>query len=334
MNEQVALPPHRTIITLAISVAQSRSLHVIAELGVADAIGPDEEVDIVNVASRLGCDPDALHRVLRLLEPHGIFASHGRLWSHTAASELLRSDHPASMRPFARMMGLPLNWDCFTALQHCVQTGSPAPFLGEAGGFFGYIGAHPDQLAVFDQAMTAKSHADIVALLDAVDFERFRTIADVGGGRAHLLRAVLDRHPHMSGTLFELPQVAAQVQPSADGRLSVQAGDFFVGGLPAVDLTVLMQVIHDWADTEAHKILSAVAAANASGSTLMLVDLVLPEHSDADSAKVLDVIMLAVTGGRERTGPELTALLDDAGYDLVEIHPTNGPLSAIEARRR
>lgn len=320
--------------TLAISVAQTRSLHVVAELGVADAIGPDEEVDVASVASRLGCDPDGLHRVLRLLEPHGIFASQGRLWSHTPASELLRSDHPTSLRPFARMMGLPLNWDGFTALQHCVQTGLPAPFLREAGGLFGYLEAHPDQLAVFDEAMTAKSHADIVALLDAVDFGRFGTMADVGGGRAHLLRAVLDRHPNLSGTLFELPQVATQVQPSADGRLVVQAGDFFVGGLPAVELTVLMQVIHDWADTEAHKILSAVAAANATGSTLMLVELVLPEHADADFAKVLDVVMLAVTGGRERTGAEFTALLDGAGYDLVEIRPTNGPLSVIEGRRR
>ena len=325
----------RAILTqLTFGVVASRSLHVVAELGVADAIGVDEEADVELIATRVHADPDALHRVLRVLEPHGVFVSHGRLWSHTSASELLRSDHPGSVRPFTRMIGLPVTWDTLTQLEQSVRTGRQAQFLGDAGGLFGYLGAHPDQLSVFDEAMTAKSYADISAILDAVDFSRHGTIADVAGGRGHLLQAILDRHRNVRGVLFELPQVAAEVASSPDGRMKVVAGDFFVGGLPSVELTLLMQVIHDWADADALKILDSVAAAAKPGSTLMLFEVIVAEHAGDDYSKWLDVTMLAVTGGRERTAAEYERLLDQAGYELVRIAPTEGLMSVIEGRRR
>ena len=334
MTAATAIESRETLTRLTFGVVASRSLHVVAELGVADAIGIDEEADVETIAKRVSVDPDALHRVLRVLEPHGVFVSDGRLWSHSPASELLRSDHPGSIRPFTRMIGLPLTWDTFTQLEQSVRTGRQAQFLGDAGGLFGYLGAHPDQLSVFDEAMTAKSYADIGGILDAVDFSRFATIADVAGGRGHLLQAILGRHANARGVLFEMPQVAAEVAPSADGRMSVVAGDFFVGGLPTVELSILMQVIHDWADAEALKILSAVAAATEPGSTLMLFEVIVAEHAGDDYSKWLDVAMLAVTGGRERTAAQYESLLDQAGYDLVRIAPTQGLMSLIEGRRR
>ena len=334
MTTESIIDSHRRIMELNLGLVASRSLHVVAELGVADAIGADEEVDIEVIARFVNADPDALHRVLRVLEAHGVFVSRERLWSHSPASELLRGDHPTSLRPSARMIGLPVTWDCFTQLEQTVRTGRAASFLTDAGGVFGYLAAHPEQLSVFDEAMTAKSHHDITAILAAADFSRFSTIADVGGGRGHLLHAILDRYPKTSGVLFELPQVAAGVAPSADGRMTVVAGDFFVGGLPTAELTILMQVIHDWADAEAHKILCSVAAMAEPGSTLMLFEMLLAEHTEPHPSKRLDVTMMAITGGRERTAAQYESLLDQAGYDLVQIAPTAGLMVCIEARRR
>lgn len=110
--------------------------------------------------------------------------------------------------------------------------------------------------------------------------------------------------------------------------------DFFVGGLPKAGLTILMQVIHDWSDADALKILDSVAIASDRSSTLMLFEVIVAEHAEDDYSKWLDVAMLAVTGGRERTAAQYQALLDQAGYDLVRIAPTQGLMSVIEGRRR
>jgi len=323
--------PAHTVLRLTNAVVASRALHVIAEIGVADAIGDDEEVSVDVVAARCGCHPDALHRVLRLLEAHGAFRSEQRLWSHTSASLLLRSDHPTSMRPYTRMIGQPQSWDAITQLSSSLRDGRPAPVLREAGGAFAYLQRHPEQLRVFNDAMTAKSHADLEAILDAFDFTRFGKAADIAGGHGHLVQAILDRYPTAQGILFELPQVAEAVAPSE--RLNVSPGDFFVDDLPGADVSLLMHIIHDWDDVDARRILSAVARVNEPGHTVLLFEWILPDAPD-DFANVFDVFMLTITGGRERTASQYQRLLDDTGFDLVAIHPTNSPIRIIEARRR
>src|SRR5215207_9430748 len=119
--------PVRAIVSLTNAAAAARCLHVVAELGVADTISPDEEVSIDLLADRCGCTPDALHRVLRLLEMHGVFHSEQPYWSHTTMSVLLRSDHPTSTRAYARMIGQPGSWQPMTELAASVRTGRPAP---------------------------------------------------------------------------------------------------------------------------------------------------------------------------------------------------------------
>ena len=331
-HTSTAADPVRAIVSLTNAAAAARCLHVVAELGVADTISPDEEVGIDLLAERCGCNPDALHRVLRLLEVHGVFHSEQQCWSHTTTSVLLRSDHPTSTRAYARMIGQPGSWQPMTELAESVRTGRPAPMLHEVGGTFAYLARHPDQLAVFDAAMTAKAHADVGAILATVDFSRYPTIADIGGGSGHLIRAIVDRHPNVRGVLVDLPQVIERVE--AHERVESLARDFFVDVLPPADLSILMQVIHDWDDTDAERILAAVAAATAPGATVMLFEWLLPEHPTDDAANVLDVFMLAVTGGRERTAIEYRDLLDRTGFDVTDIRQLGGPMFAIQAERK
>ncbi len=321
--------PHEIIWTLANAVVASRALHVIAELGVADQI-TDEPVSIDELAATCSADPDGLDRVLRLLAAYGIFEGYGEGYRHTEASWLLRSDHPMSMRAFAQMMGLPAFRSTFDRLDHSVVTGLPAMGLVEDGGLWPYLQRHPREGEVFGQAMTAKAAADIAAVLGVYDFAQFDTIADVGGGRGHLLRAVLNVVPTAKGILFDLPEVTEALDLDWD-RLTARPGDFFVDPLPTADAYILMEVIHDWPDAEAVAILKAVRRAASPGARLLIIENVLDGVRADPRGHTLDVIMLAVTGGRERTGHQLEKLLDEAGFANSTVTDTAGPLRVMEA---
>jgi len=325
----IASQPHEIVYSVATAGVAARCVHVVADLGVADAIG-DEAVSVSELARGCGADADALDRVLRLLVAHGLFEHRGDAYAHTAASQLLRSDHPMSMRAFASMFGLPAVWGSLTALQHSVRTGAPAVQTIEPAGFWAYPQARPDEAAIFGQAMTAKAAADIAGVVGGYDFGRFATIADIGGGRGHLLRAVLDAVPSAEGILFDLPEVIDSLQID-DTRLTTHAGDFFADGLPAADAYVLMEVIHDWADDECVAILRAIADAAPAGATVLVVESVIDEAESDARAQTLDIVMLTVTGGRERTAGQLAVLFERAGLRTGAVIATEGAMRIAEA---
>lgn len=238
-----------------------------------------------------------------------------------------------SLRAFARMIGLPGIWGSVTELEHAARTGEPGICQLDPDGPWAYLERHPDQGAIFNQAMTAKAHGDVAAVLATHDFSRYRRIADVAGGRGHLISAVLEAHEKVSGVLFELPHVAAHV--TAAPRLEVVAGDFFSDRLPACDAYLLMNVLHDWDDKPATAILQAVAAAGrSSGATVLIVETLLPDDPRPHWSKTLDVLMLAATGGRERTLSSYDELLRAADLELIGATPTATSVSIIEARVR
>lgn len=321
--------PHEIIWNLATSTVVSRTLHVVAELGVADHIG-DSTVTSKELATLCGADPDGLHRALRLLSACGVFEHDGDGFRHNEASRLLRSDDQMSMRAFPRMMGMPSFSTSFGNLDHAIRTGAPAFELVDPEGLFAHLRRHPDEAGVFAASMTSKAGADIAAVLHAYDFSRFATIADIGGGRGHLLSAVLDAAPSARGILFDLPDVIDAVDIEHD-RLGLAAGDFFVDPVPAADAYVLMEVVHDWADAEVAAIFSAVRAGASPGATLLIIEAVVDEERSDPRVHTLDIIMLAITGGRERTARQLRQLLGSAGFRLESVVETPGTLRIVEA---
>lgn len=323
MTRSAPIPFVRDLIN---SHVLARCLHVVAELGVADAL-QDVPATAAQLASRTGANADALHRILRLLAGHGVFACGPDGYSHTDASRLLRSDHPQSLRSFGRMLGMPVVWNGFTELGAVARSGVPAL---DWAGLLDYFGRHPDEAALFNQAMTGKSGAIIPAVIDAYDFGQFATIADVGGGRGHLLQAILERSPAASGILFELPHVAAEAGAGSH-RLRLVAGDFFVDPLPAADAYLLMEVIHDWADDKAIEILAAVRRAAPAHARVLLIESLVTDEPGPHFSKTLDIIMLAITGGRERTVSEYAALLASAGFRLAQVIPTRSQHTLVEA---
>jgi C-methyltransferase len=321
--------PHEVVWGLSQGVVASKALHVVAELGVADHLD-DQPVTGAALAGRCGVDPDGLDRVLRLLCAHGIFRLDGTAYVHNDASRLLRRDHPQSMRDFARLNSLPVAWGAFGALDHSVRTGAPGTQKVDPDGFFAYLRDHPEEAEVFGHAMAAKARADIADVLAAYDFRRFGTIADIGGGRGHLLQAVLETAPEARGILFDLPEVVDRVE-IGNARMSAQAGDFFIDALPDADAYLLMEIIHDWTDPEASAIVGAVRRACRPGATVLILEHIAPDSGVDVFSQTLDVVMLAVTGGRERTRAQLGRLLEDNGFRPTGVTTTRGPIAIVEA---
>jgi C-methyltransferase len=324
-------PPDAIIWALSTAGFAARCLHVVADLGVADRIG-DQPVTISELASSCAADPDALDRVLRLLAAHGIFEWQHGSYSHTPSSRLLRSDDPMTMRPFAQMMGLPLFWGSLAEFKHSVQTGKPAVEILEPKGAWAYLQERPDEAQIFGRGMTAKASVDVGAVIAAYDFTRFRRIADIGGGRGHLLRAILEAAPGAEGILFDLPMVIDTLNAGGQPRLTLHAGDFFVDALPSAESYILMEVLHDWADEQCVAILSAIRRAAPEGATVLVVEDLMPEERADPSASTLDIIMLTLTGGRERTVDQLSNLLDAAGFGFVRVIDTRSSMHIVEAR--
>jgi O-methyltransferase domain len=324
--------PPEIIRTLSTAVVPYRCLCLVAELAVADQI-EDELVSVDELASQCRADADALNRVLRLLASYGIFRRVGRAYAHTPTSRLLRSDHSMSMRAFARWWGMPLQSAVFSNLEHSVLTGAPAVEAVEPNGAWAYFQHHPDEAQIFAQAMSARASVDIPAVLDAFDFSRFGTIADIGGGRGFLLQAVLDATPGAKGVLFDLPTVIDTFDIQHE-RLNTHAGDFFVDPLPAADAYLLMDVLHDWDDGRCVAILSAIHRAASPGATVLVIENVLGEEDEEEATRRYnkDVVMLAATGGRERTAIELGSLFNRAGFSNGRVTDTSGPVRIVEAR--
>jgi len=320
------IPPSAQLWQITTSHLLPRCLHVIADLGVADCL---DEVPMTAeaLASSTGANADGLDRMLRLLAVAGVFEARGDAWAHTELSRLMRSDHPQSMRPFIRMIGSRINWAAAGELEHAARTGKGAIEKLVPEGYWAYLREHPDEARVFDAAMTAKSNAEIAALIPAFDFTRYKTIADIGGGRGHILSALLAAAPNAQGILFDLPTVVAHIAPQP--RISLHGGDFFKDRLPAADAYILGNVLHDWADDEAVAILRSVRRAAPSHAEVLVLESILPHGPEPHLAKVLDIVMLTVTGGRERTHLAYQALLEAGGFRLDRVVPTASPISII-----
>jgi SAM-dependent methyltransferase len=319
--------PAQVVGDLAKAHIAARCLHVAATFGVADAIG-DRPTDPREIGARTGLDPDAVGRILRLLAAHGVFESSAEGYSHNAASRLLRSDHPESLRSYVRMTGMPAFWGRFTELAGAAQAGRPSV---DWRGLLAYFEQHPDEAQIFNAAMVAKSRSVLPAVIGAYDFSRYGVVADIGGGRGHLLAAILEHAPTVRGILFELPHVAADAMTSESARLEIVAGDFFTTALPMADLYLLMDLLHDWRDDDAARILSAVRRAAPAHARLLIIETLVPETPGPHFGKTLDLIMLAVTGGRERTRAQYAALLERAGLRLERVLPTRSEYSIVEA---
>jgi hypothetical protein len=313
----------------------SQAIHVAATLGIADllAAGPRSSDEL---AAEAAADPDALYRLLRALAAVGVLHEEdGRRFALTELGGALRSDAPESIAGWARSMGRPYFWAAWSNLLHSVRTGENAFRHVHGTDVWSYRAERPEESAIFDRAMQALTQSSNTALLEAYDFGRFGTIADVGGGNGTLLSLLLARHPMLEGVLFDQPHVvsgADEVLGAAGvaDRCRIESGSFFEAVPSGADAYLLKSIIHDWEDEESIAILRRCRDVVPADGVLLVIERVVgPPNADL-AAKLSDLNMLVGPGGRERTLDEFESLFGAAGFRLVGETPSASGFSVVE----
>lgn len=330
------LPPNVAVFQIASSTVAAQALWVVAELGIADHVH-DEATPVEALAQMTGANADALYRVMRFLASIGIFRElDERRFGHTDMSSVLRHDHPSRARAAVRMIASPPMWGALGQLMHTVKTGETAFLKAHGQGIFPFLAEHPEDAAVFNDAMIGVHGGEPPAVAAAYDFAKLQTVVDVGGGTGNLILHILRRHPHLKGVIFDLPHVAdaARDRLAAEGlagRCKVESGSFFERVPSGADAYILSHIIHDWDEASCIKILRNCRDAMKPSGRVLLVEMVIPVPNEPHPGKALDLIMLAIPGGRERTPEEYRQLLAKARFRLERIVPTESPVSVVEA---
>ena len=272
------------------------------------------------LATAAGADPDALARVLRALASIGVFAHVDGVVHHTELSELLRSDAQGSVRGHVEVFA-GLHYRVWGDADRSLRTGEPAFERVFGMPLFDWLATHPEDSDLFNRSMAAGVAARQAALL-ARDWSDIETVVDVGGGTGAMLTSLLRAEPHLRGVVFDLPHLRAGAEASIDAagvgdRCSFEGGSFLDGVPAGADVYVLSQILHDWSDDDAVSILEVCATAVRRDSLLLLVEVVLGPGDAPDWGKFLDLFMLVLLGGRERSEDDWRRLLDRGGFALV-----------------
>ncbi len=309
-------------------------INVAARLRLADslAVGPKHVSDLAKAAE---VNEDALYRVLRALASIGVFSETApRNFINTPVSELLRSGTNGSARDMVLWMSDQFHFRVYGELMHSVKTGEP--LVKKVTGFdaFEYFARDKAEGDVFHAAMSSFSEIEAPAILEAYDFSGLGTLADVAGGHGMLLGGILQKHLDLRGVLFDLPDVVAAAHSRIESlglssRCQVLGGDFFES-VPAADSYVMKHIIHDWDDARAITILKNCLRAMRGNGKVIVIDLVIAPGNEPHFGKWLDLEMLTMPGGRERTEAEFGALFAEAGLRLNRVIPTKAPSRIIE----
>ncbi|HWA98022.1 MAG TPA: methyltransferase [Pirellulales bacterium] len=316
----------------------SQMVYVAARLGIADLL-TDGPKAIGELARATGSHERSLYRLMRGLASLGVFAEiDGQQFKLTPDAEPLRSDRPDSLRAVSLMMG-DEHYHAWGELLHSVKTGECAFEHLYRKNVFDYMAERPEQAKTFDAAMTGIHGRETAAMLDAYDLSGVGQFIDVGGGNGSTLAAVLIRYPKLRGTLFDLPGVAERAKErlaaaGVAGRATAVGGSFFESVPSGGDAYLLRHIIHDWDDERSLRILRACRAAMSTAARLLIVESVIAPGNEPSFGKLLDLNMLVVPGGEERTEEEYRALLAQAGFELTRVVPTVAEVSVVEARPR
>ena len=333
MNE---VPATQTLLQLISGYWVSQSIYVAAKLGIADALR-DGPRTCEELGTAVGAHARSLYRVMRALASVGVFAAtDGGRFALTPLAELLRTGEPSSMRALAIMLGEE-SYRAWGDLLYSVQTGQPAFDRIFNIRRFEYLAQHPEAADVFNEAMTGlfgRVHASVVK---AYDFSRAAKVIDVGGGNGLLLTLILKANPRTSGILFETPAVVQEGRRHIEAaglarRCEAMPGDFFESVPEGGDTHVLAHVLQSFDDDRCVKILGNCRRALARNGTLLLVEPVIGPGNEPSPSKLLDLQMLVVTGGRQRTRAEYGALLESGGFRLARVVATDSGESVIEAQ--
>lgn len=324
------------LLDLLAGKCRAQAVSTAASLGIGDQLA-SAAMTAEQLARRLDCDAAALERLLRFLAALDLCdaAEDGR-FSLTSRGQSLRGEALGNLATF---IGSAEQWDPWSRLRESLRDGRSIPFdLTFGTGLYEYMATDPDAARRYDAAVDAFTRHEARALCQAVDLSAARQVVDIGGGAGALLAEVLSHWPQLLGILFDLPHVVerarAELEERHPGRVEV-IGASFRDTLPAgADVYLLKHILHNWSDEQAHDLLCRCAGAMAENGRLLVIEAVLAPDNRPDTARMLDLEMLVLTGGRERRKPELRRLFRDTGLALGRVEPLSRTSWLLEASRR
>jgi O-methyltransferase domain/Dimerisation domain len=324
--------PGDVVMQLALGFIGSAALYAATKLGIPDILkaGPKP---VSEIARECGGNEEAVYRVLRALAPTGIFSETApHTFALTAEGEVLLSDRPDSIRPMVLWIDSKIHFDTYPDLTYAMQTGNTVTEKVYGESCFGYFEKNPEVSRVFNEAMTGFSRMFAPAAIEAYDFSWLngKTLADVGGGHGFVLTSILKNYPEIRGVLADLEHVVAGApemirKAGVESRCTTQPTDFFAA-VPAADAYVMKHIIHDWNDEKATTILRNCARAGIGKTRVILMESVVAPGNEPHFAKWLDLEMMLLPGGKERSEAEFAKLFEGAGFRLTRVLPTKGPL--------
>ncbi len=329
-----ALPPEAQIAEMLMGQLPARLINLAATLKLPDLLsdGPQTAEEL---APLTGTHAPSLYRVMRTLASLGLFTEDdGHRFALRPLGAVLKSGTPSHAA--AMVLGGEICTRSFDHLLYSVRTGKSGFEKSFGVPTFEWLAANPEQASLFNGTMIGFHGREPLAIAAAYDFSGFETIADVGGSTGNLLATVLSHHPAPRGILFDLPHVVAEApaflaQRGLSERIRIEAGSFFDSVPAGADAYILSHIIHDWNHEQCLAILNNCRRAMGPNARLLLAEMVLPEGDTFHAGKMLDMIMLAVPGGEERTASEYNTLLDEAGFRMSRVVPTESLVSLVEA---
>ena len=330
-------PPEAQIAEILLSQLVPRLVWLAATLKLADHLAEGPRT-AETLAPLTGTHAPALYRILRTLASLGFVTEDAEhrfgLQPLGAALKSGTSSHAAAL-----ILGGEVFTRSLDHLLHSVQTGKTGFERSFGMPVFDWLAAHPVEASLFNDTMMGFHGMEPPAVAAAYDFAAFQTIVDVGGSTGNMLATILSHHPKLRGILFDLPHVVRDApalleQRGLADRIRVEGGSFFDGVPAGADAYVLSHVIHDWSEPQCLTILGHCQRAMPASGRLLLVEMVLPEGDAPHPGKLLDMVMLSVPGGEERTPSQYSALLDRAGFRMTRVIPTQSLASIVEAVRR
>jgi hypothetical protein len=333
MNDQHLPPPPAQMMQLITGFWTSCCIYNAAKLNIADLLVKSPQT-AAQLAESTQTNAAALYRVLRALASAGIFSENDKgEFSNTPLSETLRSDVPGSMKAMAQAQ-LGDHYKAWGNLLYSIKTGGIAFDDVEGMPVWEYYQGHPEEGVNFMKAMTGLSAASVMNVLPAYDFSGLKTIIDVGGGNGALLMGVLGAAKDATGVVFDMEYVIEETKKEIAGkglsaRCGTEAGDFFASVPAGADAYMMKMILHDWNDKQCATILSNCNKAMKAGSKLLVIEAVIPDGNTPHPGKFLDINMLAMTGGKERTEKEFAELFSKAGLKLSGVVHTESPMFSI-----
>ncbi|BCA95957.1 O-methyltransferase [Legionella antarctica] len=316
MNKE-SIQAHVHLAVMSREYVVSRSIQTIANLGIADHMS-DQPTSLPELARLTSTVPELLDRVLNFLTVYGLFSKHGNAYALTPLSAPLRRDHPHSMKDVLGMVDESW-WQAFSQLEAALKTGTSAFKLQHGTDFFNFLNHNPEKKTRFQKGIEQLSNFDDEAITKVFNFGQFESLIDIGSGLNNLSKTIKHQYPTTTTTLFNL----------IDEINQDVTNDYF-SSLPTADAYLFKGILHDFDDTKVKNILANCYQHLPKFASLIIVEQVMPQNQQPHTNKTMDIIMMVLVGGKQRTINSWCELIETSGFKLKNAYPTSGVYTVME----